>query len=53
MPNIIPEKAELWYIIRAPKMSELSVAKEKVSACLKAAATATGCTVSSVTFPNI
>ena len=44
-PNIIPEKASLYYNIRAPSVAELKQLKEKVVACFEAAATATGCTV--------
>ena len=44
-PNIIPEKASLYYYIRAPSVAELKQLKEKVVACFEAAATATRCTV--------
>ena len=44
-PNIIPEKASLYYYIRAPSVAEIKQLKEKVVACFEAAATATGCTV--------
>ena len=44
-PNIIPEKASLYYYIRAPSVAEIKLLKEKVVACFEAAATATGCTV--------
>ncbi|XP_071113844.1 peptidase M20 domain-containing protein 2-like [Haliotis cracherodii] len=43
-PNIIPESTELEYILRAPTDAELNVLKEKVSKCIEAAASATGCT---------
>ncbi|XP_046561910.1 xaa-Arg dipeptidase-like isoform X3 [Haliotis rubra] len=43
-PNIIPELTELEYYLRAPTDAELNVLKEKVSKCIEAAATATGCT---------
>ena len=51
-PNIIPEEAELFYLVRAPNVSELRVFQDKVSACFRAAATATGCTVSRLFFYN-
>ena len=44
-PNIIPEKAELYYYIRAPNVTELEELRAKVSACFEAAAVATGCQV--------
>ena len=44
-PNIIPEKASLYYYIRAPSLEEIQQLREKVVACFEAAATATGCTV--------
>ena len=44
-PNIIPEKAELYYYIRAPNVEELVELRRKVVACFEAAAAATGCQV--------
>ena len=44
-PNIIPEKAELHYYVRAPNIMELEELRVKVSACFEAAAIATGCQV--------
>lgn len=44
-PNIIPDGAQLMYIIRAPTDEELEVLKEKVSCCFEAAAVSTGCKV--------
>ena len=41
-PNIIPDRAQLKYYIRAPTEEELEVLKEKVVSCFQAAATATG-----------
>ena len=41
-PNIIPDRAQLKYYIRAPTDEELEVLKEKVLSCFQAAATATG-----------
>ena len=41
-PNIIPDRAQLKYYIRAPTDEELAVLKEKVINCFEAAATATG-----------
>ncbi|XP_067676317.1 peptidase M20 domain-containing protein 2-like [Haliotis asinina] len=43
--NIIPELTELTFSMRAPTDAELNVLKEKVSKCIEAAASATGCTV--------
>ena len=45
-PNIIPEEAALQYYVRAPKMAELLVLKEKIIKCFEGAAQATGCQVS-------
>ncbi len=45
-PNIIPEEAALQYYVRAPKMVELKVLKEKIISCFEGAAKATGCQVS-------
>ena len=45
-PNIIPEEAALQYYVRAPKMAELLVLKEKIIKCFEGAAQATGCEVS-------
>ncbi len=44
-PNIIPEKTELFYYIRALCMSDLSILKTKVITCFESAAVATGCKV--------
>ena len=44
-PNIIPEKAELYYYIRAPNVTELEELRVKVSTCFEAASVATGCQV--------
>ena len=46
-PNIIPEKSELEFYIRAPTLRELNELIEKAKACFQSAATATGCSVSS------
>ncbi|XP_046325507.2 peptidase M20 domain-containing protein 2-like [Haliotis rufescens] len=43
--NVIPEVSELAYSLRTPTDKELNVLKEKVSKCIEAAASATGCTV--------
>ena len=42
-PNIIPEKAEMQYMIRAETTADAKVLFKKVKACWKAAATATRC----------
>ena len=44
--NVIPEKASLEYLLRAPNVKELDALKSKVVACANAAATSTGCEVS-------
>jgi len=44
-PNIIPERSELEYWIRAPDRAELEMFGAKVKACFHAAAAATGCKV--------
>lgn len=44
-PNIIPEETELEFYIRTPTDPEMVTLKEKVAACVQAAALATGCTV--------
>ncbi|KAJ7337247.1 hypothetical protein OS493_010104 [Desmophyllum pertusum] len=44
-PNIIPDRAQLSYYIRALTDKELEVLKEKVTSCFEAAASATGCKV--------
>ena len=41
-PNIIPDRAQIQYYIRAPTDKELDVLKEKVINCFESAATATG-----------
>ena len=41
-PNIIPDRAQLIYYLRAPTDEELEVLREKVTGCFEAAATATG-----------
>ena len=42
-PNIIPEKSELEYYIRAPTAREMKVLKTKAMAVFQAAGQATGC----------
>ena len=41
-PNIIPDRAQLNYYIRAPADEELKVLKGKIINCFQAAAKATG-----------
>ena len=43
--NIIPEKSEMVYSLRAPTSQEVLEVRAKVVACFEAAAKATGCTV--------
>ena len=44
-PNIIPEKAELEYYVRAPTARELAALKEKTMAVFRGAGQAAGCKV--------
>lgn len=44
-PNIIPEKSELEYYIRAPTAKELKILETKAEAVFQAAGQATGCSV--------
>lgn len=44
-PNIIPEKSELEFYIRAPTAAELKVLKEKTVAVFQASGQASGCSV--------
>ena len=46
-PNVIPESAALRYYYRAPSRAEMEVLQKKLEPCFRAAALATGCTVSS------
>ncbi|XP_071954550.1 uncharacterized protein [Antedon mediterranea] len=43
--NIIPDKAELSYYLRAPDEENLALLKEKAVACIEGAAKSTGCQV--------
>ncbi|XP_001639332.2 xaa-Arg dipeptidase [Nematostella vectensis] len=43
-PNIIPDSASMSYYIRTPLENDIKVLHQKVHACFKAAALATGCT---------
>lgn len=52
-PNIIPEKSEMEYYVRAPRMADLEVLKAKAIKCFEAAAVATGCKVIHLTYPVI
>jgi amidohydrolase len=44
-PNVIPDRAALDYLVRAPDRAALDLLEEKVRACFEAAAVATGCGV--------
>ncbi|XP_072264732.1 xaa-Arg dipeptidase [Pyxicephalus adspersus] len=44
-PNIIPSYTELEFYLRAPSRKDLADLQEKATACFKAAAASTGCTV--------
>ena len=50
-PSIIPEKASLFYYIRAPTRKEVLILRKKVEACFEAAAHATGCSLN-ITEPD-
>jgi metal-dependent amidase/aminoacylase/carboxypeptidase family protein len=41
-PNIIPDKASLWYYIRTPTEDEMEILQDKVNRCFEGAAKATG-----------
>ena len=41
-PNIIPDRTQLQYYLRAPTVEELDLLRQKVTSCFEAAATATG-----------
>lgn len=44
-PNIIPEKAEMKYSLRAPTLTDLEILQGKASEIFNSAGQATGCTV--------
>lgn len=44
-PNIIPERAEASFYVRAKDLDELASVRERVLNCAKGAAVATGCTL--------
>ena len=44
-PDVIPSEAKLEFMLRAPLRSDLDRLEEHAVACFKAAATATGCEV--------
>ncbi|MBI2412279.1 MAG: M20 family metallopeptidase [Deltaproteobacteria bacterium] len=44
-PNIIPERSEASFYVRAKDLDELASARERVINCAKGAAIATGCTL--------
>lgn len=46
--NIIPERAQLQYCLRAPNIEELWDLTKMVLGCIKGAACATGCVVGCV-----
>ncbi|WP_436796010.1 M20 family metallopeptidase [Actinospongicola halichondriae] len=45
-PNIVPARAQTHWFVRSPSAAGLDSLKERVVACLRAGATATGCEVS-------
>ncbi|KAH8029213.1 hypothetical protein HPB51_023778 [Rhipicephalus microplus] len=44
-PNVIPEKTELQFCVRSDSNAELLLLRDRVEACFKGAAEATGCSV--------
>lgn len=52
-PNVIPEKSELHYYIRAPTIAETRQLMKKCQDCFEGAALATGCTVEFVEEGNV
>jgi len=44
-PNIIPDYAKMRWLVRAPSAKEVEILRERVMACFRAAAEATGCKV--------
>ncbi|KAI4905478.1 hypothetical protein NFI96_028112 [Prochilodus magdalenae] len=50
-PNIIPDYTEMEYYIRTPLLRDISDLRNKVEACFKSAAVATGCQVE-IKFAN-
>ncbi|MBI5237428.1 MAG: M20 family metallopeptidase [Deltaproteobacteria bacterium] len=44
-PNIIPDRAEAMFYVRAPEIKELDLVKDKVIKCAEGAAAATGSTL--------
>ena len=52
-PNIIPDKSEMEYYIRAPTLQDLEKLKKKCMDSFEAAAQATGCTVDITKLGNV
>ena len=48
--NLVPQKATMEWQFRAPKPDAIALLDAKCIKCLQAAATATGCLVSAVSF---
>ncbi|MGK2948159.1 MAG: M20 family metallopeptidase [Acidimicrobiales bacterium] len=44
-PNIVPSSAQTAWMVRSPSISTLGPLKERVAACLRAGAEATGCEI--------
>lgn len=44
-PNIVPSRAQTHWFVRSPSAAGLAALKERVVACLRAGASAAGCTV--------
>jgi aminobenzoyl-glutamate utilization protein B len=44
MPNVVPAKAKVWYLIRAPQRDQVDDLYDRVLACAKGAALMTGTT---------
>ncbi|KAF8306775.1 hypothetical protein DL93DRAFT_2172001 [Clavulina sp. PMI_390] len=51
-PNVIPDYARLWWIVRAPTAAEVVILGERVTKCFEAAAVATGTEIK-ITSPKV
>lgn len=52
-PNIIPERASAFFYVRADDMAELDRVRDRVIACARGAATATGCRLEMEEDPRV
>lgn len=44
-PNVIPERSQMDYLVRAPTAADLHIVADKVTGCFEGAARQTGCKV--------